>query len=135
MAHISVKNLAYAIYESSKDKDEAKTDEIIKNFLSLLKQKHLLGKSDAILKELQKIIDKEGKVKRADVSMKNKLTSKMQKEIEEFIKERYKVDKVALTEKEDKSLLGGIKIEIDDEIIDTTIKNKLTRLQNYLLTN
>ena len=135
MANISVKNLAYAIYESSYDKDEVKTAEIIQSFLLLLKQKHLLGKSDAILKELQKIIDKEGKVKRADVSTKNKLTSKTTKEIEEFIKERYKVDKVALTEKEDKSLLGGIKIEIDDEIIDTTIKNKLTRLQNYLLTN
>ena len=35
----------------------------------------------------------------------------------------------------DEKLLGGFKIEVNDEIIDLTIKNKLEKLQEYLTRN
>lgn len=135
MANISIKNLARAIYESSQNKDEAKTVEVAAEVVSLLDKKHLMGKSKAILDELERIIDKEGNTVRAQISTGSTMTDKVKKEVEELLKKRYKADHLILTHKDDPNLLGGIKIEVGDEVIDTTIRNKMIKLQNYLITN
>jgi F0F1-type ATP synthase delta subunit len=59
----------------------------------------------------------------------------MEQEIKEFIKDKYKANTVTIESNEDAKLLGGIKIEIGDDIIDTTLSNKINQLQNYLITN
>lgn len=135
MAKISVKNLASAIYESLEDKGGAILDSTILNAIYLIRDKHMMGKKDLILDEIQKIIDKKNETIRAKVSSKTKITEKIHKEIEEYIKKKYKVKEVILELKEDQKLLGGTKIEIEDEIIDMTLKGKLNQLHNYLITN
>ena len=100
-----------------------------------MQEKHMLIKKDQILEALQKIVDKEENIIRARISTKNKLAEKDLKEIEEFIKRRYDAKEVVLDKKENPKLLGGIKIEVKDEIIDITLANKLHQLQNYLITN
>jgi F-type H+-transporting ATPase subunit delta len=135
MAKISVNNLAEAIYESLKEKEGASFDNTINDIVLLLKERHLLGKKDMILERLQKIIDDDGKIVRAKISSKNKIIDKDIKEIEEFIKKKYKAKEVVIEQSENKKLLGGIKIEIGDEILDMTLENKLHQLQNYLITN
>jgi F-type H+-transporting ATPase subunit delta len=135
MAKIKVNNLAEAIYESLKEKEGASFDNTINNIVILLGEKNLLGKKDLILNRLQKIIDDDEKIVRAKVSSKNKIIDKNIKEIEEFIKKKYKAKEVTIEQIENKKLLGGIKIEIGDEILDMTLKNKLHQLQNYLITN
>ena len=64
-------------------------------------------------------------------STQNKKTIKL----EEFIKKKYKAKEVIQIEKVDEKLLGGIKIEIGDDIIDATLRNKIKQLQTYLITN
>lgn len=135
MAKISVNNLASAIYESLEGKEGATLDSTIMNAIYLIRDKHMMGKKDLILDKIQEIIDSEDKIVRARVSTKMKTTDKTNKEIEEFIKKKYKAHEVILEQKEDPKLLGGIKIEIGDEIIDMTLKGKLTQLNNYLITN
>jgi len=135
MAKISVNNLAEAIYLSLEEKEGSSFDNTINDVVLLLKEKHLLGKKDLILEALQKIIDDDGKIIRARVSSKNKITDTGIKEIEEFIKKKYQAKEVVVEEMQKKELLGGIKIEIRDEILDITLKNKLHQLQNYLITN
>jgi F-type H+-transporting ATPase subunit delta len=135
MTKISINNLARAIYESTKNREGDILDELIKNSAILIKEKHLLGKTDQILKALEKIIDnEEGRVK-AKVSTKSKIPEKLKDKIGEFIKDRYKAKETILTYNEDSSLLGGIKIEIGDEIINMTLKNKIDQLQDYLIKN
>lgn len=135
MATISINNLARAIYESSDKKDDAELDAIIKNAVNLISRKHLLSKSKEIITELEKIIDRSDEVVRAKISSKTKIDKKIVDEIEDFIKKRYKAQKTVLEFEVDEKLLGGIKIEIGDEIIDTTLKNKIKKLENYLVTN
>jgi F-type H+-transporting ATPase subunit delta len=134
MATISINNLARAIYESSKDKDGAELDAVMKNAVSIISKKHLLSKSKEIITQLEKIADKNDGVIRAKISSKIKLEQKAVTEIEDFIKKRYKAQNTVLEFQIDEKLLGGIKIEIGDEIIDTTLKNKIKKLQNYLIT-
>jgi F-type H+-transporting ATPase subunit delta len=135
MASISIKNLAEAIYESSCDKDGKSLDTIIENTVIYLRDKNLLGKSDELLKILEKIINKEEGVIKAQVSTSSKIKKDLQNEIEAFIKKKYQAKEVIVELKEDPKLLGGVKIEIGDEIIDTTLSNKIHQLQNYLITN
>ena len=134
MATISVNNLARAIYESSRGKDGLELDAITKRSVSLISKKHLLSKSKEIITQLEKIFDKNEEIVRAKISSKTKIDKKIVDEIEDFIKKRYKAKNTVLEFTIDGTLLGGIKIEVGDEIIDTTLKNKIKKLENYLIT-
>lgn len=135
MATVSIKNLATAIYESSRGKEGKDLDTLMADCAKLISDKHLLGKSEQLLSALETIIDKEYGRVRAKATSKTKLSMKMIEEVEEFIKKRYKSKEVILELKEDTNALGGIKIEIGDEVIDTTLRSRLNQLQNYLITN
>lgn len=134
MATISIHNLARAIYESSHKKDGIELDAVTKRAVSLIFKKHLMSKSKEIITELQKISDKSDEVVRARISSKIKINKKASDEIEDFIKKRYKAKNTVLEFEIDQKLLGGIKIEVGDEIIDMTLKNKIKKLENYLIT-
>ena len=135
MASISVNNIASAIYESSQDKDGAELDIVMKKAVDLISKKHLMSKSNEILNQLEKIIDRKDEVVRAKISSKVKIDKKITDEIDDFIKKRYKVKHTVLEFTVDEKLLGGMRIEVRDEIIDMTTRNKIKKLQNYLITN
>ncbi len=135
MATTSIKNLAEAIYESSLNKEGKDFDIAIEKSATYIKDKNLLGKKEEILEALEKIVHRENGIIKAKVTSEIKLKSEVEKEIEEFIKKKYKAKEVILELKEDKGLLGGIKIETENEIIDATLKNKIKQLQDYLITN
>lgn len=135
MKAISVNNLARAIYESSKKKDGADLNHALVNAAEFIRDKNMMGKSDLILASLEKIIDEDEGIARVKVSSSKKLTKGMIEEIEELIKKRYKKSEVIMEEIEDSKLLGGIRIEIGDEVIDMTLKNYIRQLQNYLNEN
>lgn len=135
MATVSIKNLAIAINESSKGKEGKELDALMTDCVKMIASKHLLDKSKQLLKVLEGVIDQEYGVTRAIVTSKTKLNTKMKEEVEDFIKKRYKTKEVILELKEDPSALGGIKIEIGDEVIDTTLRTRLNQLQDYLITN
>ena len=135
MATISINNLARAIYESSKDKEGAELTRLIENTTNFLSEKHMLGKAPQILESLEKIIDKDAGIVRARISSKEKLDKKMGGEIEDLIKKKYKAKDTEMTYSENKDLLGGIKIEVRDEVINMTLRSKLDKLQDYLIKN
>lgn len=135
MASISTKNIAQAIYESLCNKEGALLDAAITESAVFLKEKNLLGRKEEILKTLEKIINKEKGIIKAKITTKSQIEKELERGIEEFIKSKYKAKEVLLELKTDKDVLGGIKIEIGDEIIDTTLSSKIHQLQNYLITN
>jgi F-type H+-transporting ATPase subunit delta len=135
MATISIKNIAEAIYESSLGKEGSALSSSLEKSATFLKNRNLLGKKEEILKALEKIINKEVGIVSAKVTTESKLKKEYEKEIEEFIKKKYKAKDVLLELKENPKLLGGIKIEIGDEIIDGTLAHKIKQLQTYLITN
>ncbi len=135
MASISIKNIAQAIYESSYDKDGALLNDAIEKSAIWIRDKNLISKKDEILKALEDIINKKEGIVKAKVVSKDKLSKEEENEIKDFIKNKYKAKEVYLELKEEEKLLGGIKIEVGNDIIDTTLSNKLHQLQNYLITN
>ena len=135
MATISINNLARAIYESSKNKDGAELDAVSKKIINLILKKHLMSRSKEILNILEKLVDKNEEVVRVTVSSRAKLEKGITDEIEDFIKKRYKAKNTVLEFNVNPKLLGGIKLEVEDEVIDMTLKNKVNRLKEFLIRN
>jgi F-type H+-transporting ATPase subunit delta len=132
MATLSNNDIAKAIYLSFKDKKEGDLKNLTDNVIKFLIKKRLFLKSKDILDKLEKIINKDKGILKVRISSVTKLTDKIKNELKtEFIR-KYKVKEIVLVEKIDNSLLGGIKIEVNDEVIDLTIFNKLKKLQEYL---
>ena len=133
MSIISNNNIARAIYLVSKDKKETELQDINKKIMKFIIRRRLLSKTPDILKQLDKIINNEtGKIIVKILSSK-KLEDEYKKELTPFLKERYGGKEIIFIETLDKKLLGGIRIEVNNEIIDLTAKNKIKRLQEHLI--
>lgn len=132
MANISNNDIAKAIYESSKDKHGSELNTTLSNVTKFLARKRLLLKVPDILRSLQNIINKEEGRLEVSIQSVRKLSEIHKAEIEHSLKERYGVKEVILNEKIDDKLIGGIRIEMRDEVIDLSIKNRIGQLQEYL---
>lgn len=127
-------DIVEAIYESIKGKGESELIPLFKNIAKFLYNRRLLHESDSIISKLEKLInEKEGRV-RAKIISTSPIPTEGKKILSEMLKKRYKARETELVEMIDKKLLGGLKIEVEDEILDNTIKGKLTKLQGQLTT-
>ena len=133
MATLSNNDIAHAIYLVSKDKTHTELHDVNKKVVEFLARRQLLSKTPDILERLDKIINYESEKIVVKVSSARKLKEELKKELIFFLKKRYKVKEVVLTETLDEKLLGGVRLEINDEIIDLTVKNKIKKLQEHLI--
>ena len=132
MSTVSNNNIAHAIYLASKEHNHGDQTSFASRVVQFLARRRLLSKAPDILSRLSKIVDEhEGRVV-VRVSSAVPLDQKTNKEIVEALISRYKAKEITLIENLDEKLLGGLKIEVDDEVIDLTIKNKIKKLQEHL---
>lgn len=141
MASISNNDIARAIYLASKDKNSSELGLLFQNVAKFLFRRRLLSKSGEILLSLKKLINQMEGILEVKIWSKNKINDETKKELTQILKRRYK-DKalpvgewpreVFLQENLDEKLLGGLRIEVNDELIDLTLKNKINKLQEYL---
>lgn len=132
MTTLSNNDIARAIYLVSKDKTHPELHDINNKVVKFLVRRRLLSKSSDILERLNKIINNEDGRIVVKIQSAKKLKEEMKNELTTFLKKRYKVKEVVLKEELDEKLLGGVRIEINDEIIDLTAKNKIKKLQEHL---
>ena len=130
MAKVSIKNVSEAIYASAKGKSGVELDTALELAVKFLAKKNLLSKSPGILKSVKQISDNEQNILRASVLSRKPLTKKTTDAVEVLLKKRYRAKDPVLEWKEDNSLIGGVRIVTEDEIIDLSLKNKLNQLQN-----
>ena len=135
MKSYSPKTIAQAIYNSTKGKDGAELKYVLDNTVIFLKKNKLLSKQKDILQHLQDIYDHEEKIVRVKITTATKLTHKLREELEEILKKKYKAKDIDIDNTEDESLIGGIKLEVKDEVMDLSFANKLYQLQKYLIKN
>jgi F0F1-type ATP synthase delta subunit len=133
MATRSSKNIAEALYMATKGKSGHELEQAIKRGAKVLKDRRMLSKSIEILNALQNIIEKNTGAVRVKVTTAKKIEVGERKKIENEIKEKYKAETVISEFFERAELLGGMRVEVGDEVIDSTYKNKLQRLEKFLI--
>jgi F-type H+-transporting ATPase subunit delta len=133
MTTISNNDIARAIYLISKDASKAEQIDLFKKIARFLFRKRLFSKVPDILSRLKKIINKEDGRLEVKVSSVEALSHQTKTHLEQILKKRYSVKDVVLIQNIDSRLLGGLKIEVDDEVIDLSVKNKIKKLKEYLI--
>ncbi len=127
------KNIAESIYLLTKGKSGKELADTLGNVVRFLDRKRLLGRADAILTVLRKRINQAEGIIEAKVTTVSDLSNHAKHDLKEQLIKRYHAKEIILNEDIDKGLLGGMRIEVDDEVIDLTLKNKVAKLQEYLI--
>lgn len=132
MATNSNSRIAQAIYLVLKDKPFAEQQILFRKIAQFLYRKRLLSQSSEILSQLRKITNKEEGRTAVKVYTAKKMEERTKVSLLESLKKRYSAKEIVFEEILNEKLLGGIKLEVDDEVIDLTLKNKIKKLQEYL---
>ena len=135
MTSISNNNIAHAIYLASKDKTHAEQSLIFQKVIQFFVKKRLLPKVPDILSYLNKIINEDQNKILAKMSTKEILSQSKKRELTHFLSKHYGGKTIILEESLNEKLLGGFKIEVNDEVIDFSIKNRIRKLQEHLISN
>ena len=133
MSKISPKNLASAIYSATEGKSGSALAQAVKKSAEMLRDKRMLGKGDEVLKSLQQLIDKKEETIRMKIIGAKKLSSTEEKKIEHEVKDRYKARHIVSEFIEDKEMLGGYRVEVGEEVWDSTWRTGLKKLEKALV--
>ena len=126
---ITPKQYAISLYETTKNVDKFKAEKRVKNFVDILKKNNDLSLADKIKDEYNKYHRNQRGISKIEIASSNKLNSEMLNKIIQKFKNQIEVE-----EKIDESLIGGIVIKIDNNVlIDGSVKRKLEDLKKELV--
>lgn len=114
-------------------KEKKLNSETLKNFLKLLFKNNQLKILPRILENFGKLYKDDLKILEANIYTPQKLNEKELNLLKKEIERRYQSPKIILNEIIDKNLIGGLKLQIEDEIIDASLKNLLFKLEKLLI--
>ena len=124
----SPKQYAKALYESLKEAKEDKVDFIFKNFYTVLLRNNDLKLINKIIEKIEEIDKEERGVVEVEVTSAKEIDKDLVSKLRNLIGK-----KAEIREKIDPSLIGGLKIQINDLLIDGSIKAKLNKLRQSLV--
>jgi len=118
--------LAKILISLAENKSQREKEEIVKNFLEILKQKKKIPLLNKILKEVKR------EIKKKEVS----LTVARKIDEDAFAQIKAKINEVFGKEKEtkikiDENIIGGFLVKSRDYLIDASIKGMLNKLRYY----
>lgn len=125
----SVKQYAELLYELVNDAKKAGVPGRIEQFLKLLVRSRALAQLPRIIQAFETLSDERAGIARVKVTSARKLPST----IHALLLKSIGAKKLALEACEDPAVIGGIKIEIEDLIIDGTIATQLSKLKHALV--
>jgi|LGOV01.1.fsa_nt_gb F-type H+-transporting ATPase subunit delta len=110
---------------------KAITNSLFKNFIFVLIDNSRIDYLDDCLDEYQVIVDAQNKIMNVFVYSSKKLTKTETQELVNNLSKKHN-RKVKLENIVDKTILGGLRIEFEGNILDETINNYLATLRNNL---
>ena len=116
----------------NKISESLKLESLFKNFLSFLIKNRRFFYVEKILKNFNEICsEKRGELK-AEIKSAKELSKDEINRITEELSNNFK-SKIKLNYSYDKSLIGGLIVQVGSTMIDTSIKNKLQQIENRMV--
>lgn len=128
----SVKQYVQGLYEALQDTKTTDHDQVINNFVEVLKSNGDLDYYEKIVTAYE-AYDKEVKgIKQVEVTTAKDavVNEKLISHLNELVGKD-----VELKKKIDESLIGGVTVKVDDTLIDASVKSQLNKLKNTLSNN
>lgn len=101
--------------------------EKILNFLKILADKKRFNELNEIVQAYSDKVDEINNIKRVEVTSAVKLSDNQKQRVTEKLEQRLEKN-VIINWALDKEIIGGLVVKIDDDIIDSSLKNKLEKL-------
>ena len=133
MKFTRTKELAQTLLEMTENVSPEEQAKALKDFVQYLARKQSLGDANAIMAEYQSLYNAKHGIVEVTVTAISRLSDTARHELVESLKKKYHAMDVRLTEKVDARVLGGMKIQVGDEVYDSSIQNSLSQLQEVLL--
>ena len=111
---------------------QGKVDDDLLSFLLVLIDKGRILQLERKLKEMEKIHLEKNNTVAANVTTVIPLTDEDKKILTEKLERKFN-KKVLLEEHIDSSIIGGVYVQVDNEIIDGTVKSKLEEMKKLML--
>ena len=127
------KELAQVLLEMTENVSADEQAKALKDFVQFLAKKQAIGDASAIMAEYQSLYNAKHGIIEATVTVVSRLSDAAKAELVETLKKKYHAKEVSITEKVDARVLGGMKIQVGDEVYDSSIQNSLSQLQEVLL--
>ena len=112
--------------------DNNKFEKLLKNFLSFLVTKRRFFYVEQILKNFIETCSKKRGELKAELKSAKKLTSDEITKITGELAQNFS-SKIKLNYKQDESLIGGLIVQVGSTMVDTSIKNKLQKIENRMI--
>ena len=109
-----------------------KFENLLKNFLSFLISKRRFFYVEQILKIFIEICSKKRGELKAELKSAKELSKEEINKITDDLTQNFK-SKIKLNYKYDKSLIGGLVVQVGSTMVDTSIKNKLQQIENRMI--
>jgi F-type H+-transporting ATPase subunit delta len=129
---ITTTQYAKSLYEATTGKSQGEINNILENFVKILSKNNQLKFKENIIAKFEEIYNQENGIVLAEITSREKISGKLEKEIESFISKKYKAKEVVIENKIDENIKGGIIIKVGDEVLDASIKSQLANLKNLL---
>lgn len=110
-----------------------KADELTKNFLNLLLENKRLGDLSKVVDTFEEHYRKELGQVLCTVTSAMELSNAQRKLVEEAITARMKGKQLVVSYDVQSSLLGGLVVKVEDQVLDYSVSSKLDRLKTQLL--
>ncbi|MBN1779090.1 MAG: ATP synthase F1 subunit delta [Candidatus Buchananbacteria bacterium] len=127
----NTKHYAIALYQALKETKASENQTILENFVNLLAEKHILSQARQIIKDFKKYYNQQEGLIEVTVSSAEKISTAEEKQIAEEIKKTTHL-KAEITNEVDPELIGGLKLEFADLVVDGSLKNSLNNLKTTL---
>jgi len=125
---ITPKQYAVGLYEAIKNVTGEELEKRIKNFVNILKKNNDFSLSKKIIRQYENYYRERKNISKVEIISSQKLESKILNKLLSKFKKQIEIE-----EKVDKSLIGGVIVKIDNNIlIDGSVKRKLEDLRKSI---
>ena len=129
----SVQQYAKTLLEITENKSEKEISGIAVRFIETLNKNGQFKESEKIIEKFSELYNAKHGIVEAEIITRYKIQDTRYKQIEDFLKAKYKAKEVVIKNVVDEKIKGGIIIKIGDEVLDGSIKFQLNRLEKALM--
>jgi F-type H+-transporting ATPase subunit delta len=129
---ISAKQYAQTLYDLTDGKSKSEIEKSIADFARYMHKERKLKLSGKIIESFGKIYNSEKGIVEAEIVTAEKLSDALEKKIENYIKKKYKSEKVIIKNIVDPSIKGGMIVKSGDEVTDGSVRGRLGELKKIL---
>jgi F-type H+-transporting ATPase subunit delta len=132
MAKRNVQQIARAVSSLAEGRNKKEIETLAKDTVAFLAKNKMITHANELLVQIEKEENKKEGILVAEITVKEKLSKSTKDNISNMLEKQYKGNKIEIREKLDDKIIGGIKIKIEDTVIDNTIIGRMRDLQKIL---